>query len=74
VTISLARQVARIQLTILGERNRLDEVQARGRWPETDITMKRLEIVEHEAVLATLRWLLENEDAIRAATVAESQT
>jgi hypothetical protein len=72
MTSSLARQIARIQLTIQGERNRLDQVIDRGRWPETDIAMKRQEIVEHEAVLATLRWLAENEMPIRAA-VAESQ-
>lgn len=73
MTISLARQIARTQLTILGERNRLDEVQARSRWPETDIAMKRQEIVEHEAVLATLRWLAENEMTIRAAILEARQ-
>jgi hypothetical protein len=73
MTISIARQIARTQLTIQGERNRLDEVQARGRWPETDIAMKRQEIVEHEAVLATLRWLAENEMTIRAAILEAGQ-
>jgi hypothetical protein len=68
--ISLARQIARAQLTIQGNQARLEvcaEKARSGRWPETDLEMKRLEIAENEAILRTLRWLHDNEAAIRAA-------
>jgi hypothetical protein len=68
VTISLLRQVNRIELQIMGERNRLDIVSAPSmRWPSEDIEMKRLALEELEAALRTLRWLHDNEDRIKAA-------
>ena len=70
--ISLARQVSRIQLQIQGEVARLEEVQARGRWPEADIELKRICIEELQACLRTMRWLHENEDRIKAATAGEA--
>lgn len=70
--ISLARQVSRIQLQLQGEVARLEEVQARGRWPEADLELKRLAITELQECLRTLRWLHENEDRIKAATAGEA--
>lgn len=67
MTISLLRQVNRIELQIMGERNRLEIVSAPSmRWPPEDIEMKRLALEELEAALRTLRWLHENEAAIKA--------
>lgn len=66
MTISLARQVARIQLQLLGEQARLDVVRAKRLWPPEDIEVKRIAIAELEATLRTLRWLHDNEDRIKA--------
>jgi hypothetical protein len=76
MTVSLPRQIARAQLTIQGNRARLEQCEgmaARGRWPAGDLEMKRLEIVENEAILRTLRWLEEHEMSIRAAILEASQ-
>lgn len=63
--ISLSVQIACVQLQIAGLNERLRIVSENGRWPASDIDLKRVRIAELEAVLRTLRWLEENEDAIR---------
>jgi hypothetical protein len=69
---SLARQTYRIQLQIQGEQSRLEQVQARGRWSEADIELKRIAIAELEDCLRTFHWLLENEARIKAALAGEA--
>lgn len=64
--ISLARQIACIQLVIAGHSARLEAVRERGnRWPEADIQLKELRLEELDAALRTLRWLEDNGAVIR---------
>jgi hypothetical protein len=72
MTVSLSRQIARIQLQIQGETARLEAVQDKRLWPPEDIEMKRLALEELDAALRTLRWLHENEDRIKAALAGEA--
>lgn len=62
---SLARQISCVQLQISGLTERLRVVSEGGRWPEADIELKRMRLVELEAVLRTLRWLEQNNELIR---------
>ena len=63
--ISLSVQIACVQLQIAGLTERLRVVSEVGRWPETDLELKRMRLAELEAVLRTLRWLEENNELIR---------
>ena len=63
--ISISRQIACVQLQISGLTERLRVVSEGGRWPASDIDLKRIRIDELEAVLRTLRWLEENNELIR---------
>ena len=63
--ISLSVQIACVQLQIAGLNERLRVVSENGRWPASDIDLKRIRIDELEAVLRTLRWLEENNELIR---------
>lgn len=63
--ISLARQISCVQIQISGLTERLRVVSENGRWPASDIDLKRMRIDELEAVLRTLRWLEANNELIR---------
>ena len=63
--ISLSVQIACVQLQIAGLNERLRVVSENGRWPASDIDLKRIRIEELEAVLRTLRWLEANEAVVR---------
>lgn len=68
MSISIARQVACIQLMIAGHKARLEAVrESNNRWPEADIHLKQLRLEELDAALKTLRWIEANEEAIRKA-------
>jgi hypothetical protein len=67
VTIPLQRQAERATLIRQSYANRLEVVAASPRWPEHDITQKRTELAEIEALERTIHFVWKHEHAIKAA-------